>query len=77
MGPTWVLSAPDGPHVGPMNLAIRDLMVSGWCYREDTIRYLTKSGLKTVTTGDDYNTEYPAETQVKSKPRQNAIHDSF
>ena len=24
MGPTWVLSAPDGPHVGPMSLAIRD-----------------------------------------------------
>ena len=23
MGPTWVLSAPDGPNVGPMNLAIR------------------------------------------------------
>ena len=22
MGPTWVLSAPDGPHVGPMNLSI-------------------------------------------------------
>ena len=22
-GPTWVLSAPDGPHVGPMNLVIR------------------------------------------------------
>ena len=22
MGPTWVLSAPDGPHVGPMNLAL-------------------------------------------------------
>ena len=21
MGPTWILSAPDGPHVGPMNLA--------------------------------------------------------
>ena len=21
MGPTWVLPAPDGPHVGPMNLA--------------------------------------------------------
>ena len=28
MGPTWVLSAPDGPHVGPMNLAIRDSCVS-------------------------------------------------
>ena len=24
MGPTWILSAPDGPHNGPMNLAIRD-----------------------------------------------------
>ena len=24
MGPTWVLSAPDGPHVGPMNLAIQE-----------------------------------------------------
>ena len=23
MGHTWVLSAPDGPHVGPMNLAVR------------------------------------------------------
>ena len=23
MGPTWVLSAPEGPHVGPMNIAIR------------------------------------------------------
>ena len=23
MGPTWVLSAPGRPHVGPMNLAIR------------------------------------------------------
>ena len=27
IGPTWVLSAPDGPHVGPMNLAIRDALV--------------------------------------------------
>ena len=24
MGPTWVLSAPAGPHVGPMNLVVRD-----------------------------------------------------
>ena len=24
MGPIWVLSAPDGPHVGPMNFAIWD-----------------------------------------------------
>ena len=26
IGPTWVLSAPDGPHSGPMNLAIRGYM---------------------------------------------------
>ena len=25
MGSIWVLSAPDGPHVGPMNLAIREV----------------------------------------------------
>ena len=34
MGPTWVLSAPGGPHVGLMNLAIRDviaMLLSGWC----------------------------------------------
>ena len=28
MGPTWVLSAPDGPHDGLMNLAIRDVIES-------------------------------------------------
>ena len=25
MGPTWVLLASDGPHVGPMNFAIREV----------------------------------------------------
>ena len=30
MGPTWVLSASDGPHVGPKNLAIKDD-----CIRDD------------------------------------------
>ena len=29
MGPTWVLSAPDGPHVGSMNLDIR---VAWWLW---------------------------------------------
>ena len=27
MGPTWVLSDPDGPHVGPMNLALREIII--------------------------------------------------
>ena len=30
MGPTWVLSAPGGPHVGPMNLAIRGVTRLEW-----------------------------------------------
>ena len=29
VGPTWVLPAPDGPHVGPMNLAIRGTHLCG------------------------------------------------
>ena len=30
MGPTWVLSAPVGPHVSPMNLAIREVCPALW-----------------------------------------------
>ena len=30
MGPIWVLSAPGGPHVGPMNLVIRVSMCRIW-----------------------------------------------
>ena len=36
MGPTWVLSAPDGPHVGPMNLAIREYIATKWAIAEAT-----------------------------------------
>ena len=55
MGPTWVLSAPDGPHVGLMNLAIWDcnhrvdpgelttctvhLMIYTLCLRFVVVRY--------------------------------------
>ena len=28
MGPTWVLAALGGPHVGPMNVAIRDFLTA-------------------------------------------------
>ena len=35
MGPTWVLAAPDGPHIGPMNLAIR---AAWWFERERDTR---------------------------------------
>ena len=36
MGPTWVLSAPDGPHVGRMNIALRDVMLL-LCYKNEMI----------------------------------------
>ena len=36
MGPTWVLSAPGGPHVGPMNLAIR-AVIAQWLPRSISI----------------------------------------
>ena len=39
MGLAWVLSAPDGPHVGPMNLAIRDDMKN---YKSQPTDVLTK-----------------------------------
>ena len=32
MGPTWVLSAPGGPHVGPMDLAIREGLGASWLW---------------------------------------------
>ena len=34
MGPTWDLSAPDGPHVGPMNLAIREEIILAIFHKE-------------------------------------------
>ena len=36
MGPTWVLSAPDGPHIDPMNLAIW-----GVSAQESTINWIS------------------------------------
>ena len=32
LGPTWDLSAPDGPHVGPRNLAVKDGVACVSCY---------------------------------------------
>ena len=43
MGPTWILSAPDGPHVGPMNLVIREGTVV--CWHPDFIRLHRGSSL--------------------------------
>ena len=44
MGPTWVLSAPDGPHVGPMNLVIRVVLL-GFMAQNKTHKHNNKSFL--------------------------------
>ena len=50
MGPTWVLSAPDGPHVGPMSIAIGDSTLTPLVLSKDvyfsrilTLSFLTSS----------------------------------
>ena len=37
MGPTWVLSAPNGPHVSPMNLAISVPLIGGDEARDERV----------------------------------------
>ena len=39
MGPTWVLSALDGPHVGPMTIAISDAL----CCKDKIFDKINKS----------------------------------
>ena len=41
----WVLSAPDGPHVGPMNLAIRDSILAVTPSMESFIKKQMNSGV--------------------------------
>ena len=57
MGPTWVLSSPGGPHVGPMNLAIWGV----------TLRKITQDQSRNTRTSlrhhDDHR--YPAPNQPK------------
>ena len=42
MGPTWVMLAPDGPHVGPMNLAIRDHTTVILCVENQVYRAILR-----------------------------------
>ena len=54
MGPTWVLLAPDGPHVGPMNLAIRVIDICTlrvkclWDLNQDTKPFFAENGFENV-----------------------------
>ena len=57
MGPSWVLSAPDGPHFGPINFAIR-VALSGYIYVIvvcPQLRWLFSSYSGTVTSWYGHN----------------------
>ena len=50
MGPIWVLPAPGGPHIGPMNLAITEATDSSLVW--DFMRSSNKTVLSDIKTGD-------------------------
>ena len=59
MGPTWVLSALDEPHVGPMNLAIKDNT------HDDVIKWKHFSALLAICAGNSPATgEFPTQRPV-------------
>ena len=53
MGPTWVLSAPDGPHVGPMNLAIRDIIPQALTLLREILNYILVTSFATMNKWTD------------------------
>ena len=64
IGPTWVLSAPGGPHVGPMNLAILDIhiflcFVWFWLIVSSWIDLHTSCRLTSLEQGQQYYYQIP------------------
>ena len=46
MGPTWVLSAPGGPHVVPINLAVREIL-----FQEERQKHTSEMSYGSTLTG--------------------------
>ena len=59
MGPTWVLSGPGGPHVGPMILAIRD--VSN-CFEEPVYLLSYINWDVEISPQEKHDSVYPAQS---------------
>ena len=90
MGPTWVLSTPNGPHVGPMNLAIRVLLCRiqnyhfGSHYNETTVPCVpvffnmiptqTLIYYQGVTEIRPWKSNYIHQSFNTLRPRQNGLH---
>ena len=63
MGPTWVLSAPDGPHVGPRNLAFRDGYDEGHEWPVDNIIILSYHNKDVLTLHGSFLSKGPINNQ--------------
>ena len=72
MGFTWVLSAPDGPHVGPMNLAI---WLSGKGDSWDALFYLRLHDADVLTPNmrQAVITHHADSSMIKEKPSDTGI----
>ena len=82
MGPTWppwVLSAPDGPHVGPMNLAMRDIYhQAGYIYHRyalNTFKCLQYLSIPAWATYINIAKEKPAWILGQTEEQTNVITD--
>ena len=49
MGPTWVLLAPDGPYVGPMNLAIKAVALDRGIFQRGTHQQWWKRSVQHIS----------------------------
>ena len=65
MGPTWVLSAPDGPHVVPMNLAVRVVVI---CCFHVVIDIAHTAMVTLMTQGQSYDCPYPIASVPTKQP---------
>ena len=69
MGPTWVLSAPDGPHVGLMNLAICDYLSMPWfqCLSSSRAKlYAKKNALALWLEHNNLKTVNPFDAEIET-----------
>ena len=55
MGPAWVLSAPGGPNVGPMNFAIKEQFKSYVYIYKRTLKCISLIHIKTNRQSDNRN----------------------
>ena len=77
MGPTWVLSAPDGPHVGSMNLAIRGASCLLW-FVLVCLWWILPIAIKVTSyaRGSSYHRIYQTLRIWVNKTRQSDTHQS-